>query len=64
MAANRPPEPWVLPGEPERHELLERLAATFDDPATAGLDWDAMTGSWNGPVDAANLVRAERLRDE
>jgi hypothetical protein len=29
----------------ERHELLERLAERFDEPATAGLDWDALRES-------------------
>ena len=28
--------------ERERRVLLERLAATFDEPATAGIDWDAL----------------------
>lgn len=32
----------ALPSEPERRELLESLAETFDDPATAGVDWDVL----------------------
>lgn len=28
--------------ERERRALLERLAARFDDPATAGIDWDVL----------------------
>jgi len=28
--------------ERERRVLLEGLAATFDEPATAGIDWDAL----------------------
>lgn len=50
--------------ESERREPLYRLADTFDDPATAGLDWDLLGTSWTGPIDAGKLVRAERLRDE
>ncbi|MGI8593820.1 MAG: hypothetical protein ACR2ML_05545 [Solirubrobacteraceae bacterium] len=26
----------------ERRALLERLAESFDDPASAGIDWDAL----------------------
>ncbi|MEX1141409.1 MAG: hypothetical protein WD993_10305 [Thermoleophilaceae bacterium] len=32
-------------GEPERRELLEALAETFDEPAAAGIDWDSMRES-------------------
>lgn len=28
--------------EDERQVLLERLAARFDEPASAGIDWDAL----------------------
>ena len=64
ISIDRPNQSLAPLSESERRELLDRLAATFDDPATAGLDWDVLTSSWNGPVDTAKLVRAERLRDE
>lgn len=64
MVIDHSTEPLAPRSESERRELLDRLAATFDDPATAGLDWDMLASRWNGPVDTAKLVRAERLRDE
>jgi hypothetical protein len=35
----------VPPTDAERRELLQRLAERFDDPATAGIDWDALRES-------------------
>jgi hypothetical protein len=31
--------------EPERQALLDSLAETFDDPAAAGVGWDALRES-------------------
>lgn len=33
-------------------------------PGDVLADLDELSGAWTGPVDAAKLVRAERLRDE
>src|SRR4051812_37287927 len=32
----------ATPSERQRRELLERLAQRFEDPAGAGLDWEAL----------------------
>jgi hypothetical protein len=34
------------------------------EPGDVLSDLDELSSSWDGPVDAAKLVRAERLRDE
>lgn len=64
MVIDRPTESLAPCSEPERRELLDRLAATFDDPATAGLDWDVLSIKWPGSTDAGKPTRTERLRDE
>jgi hypothetical protein len=46
--------------EAAKHELgLLRRA-----PGEVLADLDELSGAWTGPVDAAELVHAERLRDE
>ncbi len=39
------------------------LGLTRRDPAAIRADLDAFSRTWTGSVDAAALVRAERLRD-
>jgi hypothetical protein len=34
------------------------------EPSEVLADLDELSGAWDGPMDAAKLVRAERLRDE
>jgi hypothetical protein len=40
------------------------LGLLLRQPADVLADLDRLSGSWSGPVGAAKLVRAERLRDE
>lgn len=42
---------------------LREIGLLQRDRASVLADLDALSSSWDGPVDAAALVRVERLRD-